>query len=108
MKFCTFFYFYFLIHLILHLGNEGKVHGVRDGKGESKMQHNKEENINKDNSSADKCLHMNAATEDISPVNQISDCRLSADSLESGKAAKKVGHAATCSTKKAQKSFQLV
>ena len=95
MKFCTFFYFYFLIHLILHLGNEGKVHGVRDGKGESKMQHNKEENINKDKSSADKCLHMNAATEDISPVNQISDCRLSADSLESGKAAKKVSHVAT-------------
>ena len=66
------------------------MHGVRDGKGDSKMQHNKEENINKDNSSADKCLHMNAATEDIFPVNHISDCRLSADSVESGKAAKSV------------------
>ena len=96
MKFCTFLNFHFLIHLILHVGNEGKVHGVRDGKGESKMQHNKEENnINKDNSSADKCLHMNAATEDISPVNHINDCRLSTDSLESGKAAKKVSHVAT-------------
>ena len=71
------------------------MHGVKDNEGESKVQHNKEVNINKDNSSADKCLHMNAATEDISPVNQISDCRLSADSLESGKAAKKVSHVAT-------------
>ena len=30
-------------------GNEGKVHGVKDGKVESNAQHNKKENLNKDN-----------------------------------------------------------
>jgi len=45
-----------------HLGNKGKVYGVKDGKVESKVQHNKEENINKDNSIADKCIHMNVKT----------------------------------------------
>ena len=59
------------------------MHGVKDGEGESKMQHNNEVSINKDNS-ADNCLHMNAATEDNSPVNQFSDCTLSADSLGTG------------------------
>ena len=60
------------------------MHGVKDGEGESKMQHNNEVNINKDNSSADNCLHMNAATEDNSPVNQFNDCTLYADSLGTG------------------------
>ena len=60
------------------------MHGVKDNEGESKVQHNKEVNINKDNSSADNCLHMNAATEDNSPVNQFYHCTLSADSLETG------------------------
>ena len=46
------------------------MHGVKDGEDESKMQHNKEVNINKDNSSADNCLHMNAATED-NKINQL-------------------------------------
>ena len=67
MKFCTFNFFY-----------KDKVHGVKDGKVERKVQ------PNKDNSSANKCLHTNVtATEDISPVNQTNDC-LSADSLETG------------------------
>ena len=30
-------------------GNEGKVHGVKDGKVESNAQHNKKENLNKGN-----------------------------------------------------------
>ena len=73
------------ISLPLTTGIEGnsKVQET-DVNKEKREQHNKEENINKDNSSADKCLHMNAATEDDSPVNQFNDCALTADSLGMG------------------------
>jgi len=65
-------------------GNEGKVHGVKNGKVESKMQGNKEKNVNKSNSSedVDKSFSMDAiATEDIFPVNQMNGCISHTDSL---------------------------
>lgn len=65
-------------------GNGGKVHGVKNGKIESKMQGNKEKNVNKSKSSkdVDESFSMDAtATEDIFPVNQMNDCILHTDSL---------------------------
>ena len=65
-------------------GNESKVHGMKNGKVESKMQGNKEKNVNKSKSSedVDESFSVDAiATEDIFPVNQMNDCILHTDSL---------------------------
>ena len=69
-------------HFLNHSGNEGKVQ-VKDGKAESKVQHDKEENMNKDNNSAD--VDERTTTKDIisSSMNQINDY-ISAGPFETG------------------------
>ena len=70
-----------------YLGNESKADGLKDGTVNSKVQHKKEENMNKGNSSPDndESFHMDVTTnsEEIYSLNQINDC-LFADSLETG------------------------